>query len=40
MEERRIRDHYLFFKEYDSDAVNDIMNMRMKAVEQGIKISR
>ena len=26
-----------FFKEYDQDAINDIMNMSMEAVEQGIK---
>ena len=28
---------YWFFKEYDQDAINDIMNMRMEAVEQCIK---
>jgi len=28
---------YWFFKEYDQDGINDIMNLRMEAVEQGIK---
>jgi hypothetical protein len=27
---------YWFFKEYDQDGINDIMNLRMEAVEQGV----